>query len=120
MIQRDLKHTAVPVEEILEKERQIKLAEWPEFRGIPETISYHDRPGHVSYIRFIDTEKFHRAAALALLDENLAAVHQTREALARGDRFSDLLIARYGENPLWKLLQFWMEEGRPGLGEIGA
>lgn len=120
IIQRRLKYTAVPPAEIITNQQQLELAAMDEFRGIPDSISYEETPGHVVYVPYRETLEWQRVAALALLDGNIRDVQHSRQRLAAGNRFATLLVAHYGDLALSQLLDKWNAEGKPALGQAAS
>ena len=109
MIQRKLKHTALRPDEILTKteDRQMGLEGMEEFRGVPESVSYEDRPGHVAYIPYLDTLEFHRVAAALLLSMQMEADAKKYRALTAANDFAASLVALFGDLPLHELVSLW-------------
>lgn len=110
IVGRLLKKTEVPPEDAEAMARQMEFSEMDEFRGIPPNVTYEDTPGHVAYVCYLDTQRFERAAALALLAKGIEADQQTYLAMKSGNDFSDTLVAIYGDLPLRELYRRFKED----------
>jgi hypothetical protein len=112
IVRRLLKKTEVEPEDAQAVDSQTEFAEMDEFRGIPPNVTYEDRPGHVAYVCYLDTQQFERAAALRLLEKSIEADQQTYLAMKAGNDFAEALVQIYGDLPLSELYRLYKKDQR--------
>jgi len=119
IVQRRLKHTQIPPSKALAKaaaaarQPEFDFHNIEQFRGIPDSVTYEDQPGHVTYLHYLDTTKILRKISRDLLSTEIAADIKQLHAREASDQYADRLTEDYGgdENtPLRNILVRWFAD----------
>ena len=124
MVQRRLKHTRVALPDALRKaaleaqQPEFDFHDIQQFRGVPDSVTYEDKPGHVVYIHYLDTTKVTRKASRDLLAASIDADLKQLNALDTANEYADHLTESLGggeDAVLRDILERWLHSEKAVL-----